>query len=138
MNKIQRRRASVVCLHKDQLLLVKLRDPKTGVLRFFPPGGKIEINETPAKAAARECLEETGQSVDIVEARKFEDHYDFEWNGRVYECFTTYFLAELSKEAPKPIDDVLYNEGYAWLQTDLALSELAFDKNIQTAVASFF
>jgi mutator protein MutT len=31
------------------------------------PGGKLEAGETPEAAAARECLEETGCAVDVVE-----------------------------------------------------------------------
>jgi mutator protein MutT len=37
--------------------------PLAGLWEF--PGGKVQANETPAEAAARECLEETGVSVRV-------------------------------------------------------------------------
>ncbi len=38
------------------------------------PGGKIHSGETPAAAAARECLEETGLAVDVVYEYPRVDH----------------------------------------------------------------
>ncbi len=43
---------------RGQLLLVRLRDPVSGVEALYPPGGAVEPNETPEEAARRETLEE--------------------------------------------------------------------------------
>ncbi|QKZ04588.1 MULTISPECIES: NUDIX hydrolase [Pseudomonas] len=48
-------RATLICRREDQILYV--RKAKS---RWNLPGGKIEKNESPAAAAARELQEETG------------------------------------------------------------------------------
>ena len=65
---IPRIRASAVCVVHEHLLVVRLRDPATGAILHFIPGGKVEPGERPAHAAAREVLEETGLEVGIDEA----------------------------------------------------------------------
>ena len=55
-------RATVVCVHKGTLLLVKQTFADMG--RFWSlPGGKVEAGETLAEAAIRETKEETGITV---------------------------------------------------------------------------
>jgi 8-oxo-dGTP pyrophosphatase MutT (NUDIX family) len=60
-----RHRASVVCETEGHLLLVRLRDPTTKAVHFYPPGGGIEPGESPAQTAERETLEETGLQVRV-------------------------------------------------------------------------
>ncbi len=54
--------AAVVVREDGRLLLVRRgREPQRG--RWSVPGGKLEPGETPAQAAVREVLEETGARV---------------------------------------------------------------------------
>jgi 8-oxo-dGTP diphosphatase len=48
-------RATVICRRDNQILYV--RKPKS---KWTLPGGKVEADESPAQAAARELREETG------------------------------------------------------------------------------
>lgn len=58
--------AVAVVEHRDCFLIGRRPVGATlaGLWEF--PGGKVESGETPAQAAARECLEETGVVVDVI------------------------------------------------------------------------
>lgn len=62
----ERIRASAVVIAEGQLLTVLLEDPHTKIIRHFVPGGAVESGETPADAAVRETLEETGIAVTLL------------------------------------------------------------------------
>lgn len=58
--------AGVIVEHDGQVLLVRRSlDPGQGQWTF--PGGFVDFDESPSEAAARECREETGLSVQITE-----------------------------------------------------------------------
>ncbi len=64
--------------HEGRLLIGRRGNdgPLAGYWEF--PGGKVEPGETPAEAAVRECLEETGLAVRVTE--RYPDvvhHYDY-------------------------------------------------------------
>ncbi len=101
-----RQRASVLCVHEGKLLVVKLREPKTGVIRPYPPGGGIEPDETPERAAERETWEETGYRVRILPGSEVVRRYLYRWDGINVDVTTHFFRAELkdSKAAPDPTD----------------------------------
>jgi tRNA(adenine34) deaminase len=134
--KTDRRRASVVCIDQNKVLMVKLRDPETKILRLFPPGGEVEKDESPDQTAYRECLEETGYKVTILEKTKLDDQYDFKWNGKVFRCLTSYYLAKLSSSESVTVDDASYNEGCCWIELSAVDEALSFDVNIRNAVRS--
>ena len=133
----QRLRASAVCEGDGRLLLVRLRDPVTGVEALYPPGGGVEANEAPEAAARRETLEETGVRVHVDPTLVYVDRYPFTWAGVEYDVTTHYFSA--TPEAPPAelakVVDADYNLGALWLPTDEALEALFFHPAIGSATA---
>src|SRR5712691_7998034 len=53
-------RVGVVALHEGKVLLVRQYRFLVNDLSWEIPGGKVELDESPDVAGARECLEETG------------------------------------------------------------------------------
>src|SRR5437016_3693264 len=104
---IPRTRASVVCRRGDELLTVRAADPVTGRQYLFLPGGAVEPGESPAAAAARETLEETGYRVAVEPAGEVVADYCFRWSGKDYDCRTHFFRAVLVDPAAAPalVDD---------------------------------
>lgn len=71
-------RATVICRRDDQILYVR-----KSKARWNLPGGKVEADESPAQAAARELREETGLILeDLAYISRFEGgtvlHHVFE------------------------------------------------------------
>ena len=131
-----RHRASAVCEAEGQLLLVRLRDPVTGVEALYPPGGGVEPNETPAETARRETLEETGVRIEVLPDVVVVDRYPFTWAGVEYDCTTHYFAAKA--EGPPgdlaKVIDADYNLGALWLPTNEALDAMAIHPAIASSV----
>jgi 8-oxo-dGTP pyrophosphatase MutT (NUDIX family) len=134
----QRVRASALCLAEGHLLLVRLRDPVTGVEALYPPGGAIEPGETPEEAARRETLEETGLAVRIEPSVRLVDTYPFTW-GDAHRLITTHYYGA-SLEGPfnpvvPPVKDADYNLGASWVPVAEALELLAVNPVIGAACA---
>jgi 8-oxo-dGTP pyrophosphatase MutT (NUDIX family) len=133
---MKRVRASAVCEAEGQLLLVRLRDPVSGVEALYPPGGAVEPGEVPEETARRETFEETGVPIRVDPSIVIVDRYPFTWAGVDYEVTTHYFAATPEAppaELPKVID-AEYNLGAVWVPTDEALEAMAIHPAIASAV----
>lgn len=133
---MRRERASAVCVHDGELLCVRLRDPATAIARLYVPGGGIDAGETPAAAAEREALEETGHAVHVDPGSEVVTRYPFVWAGIDIDVTTHFFRAVLAgdKHAPAPVHDVLWNEGVVWVPLDRLEAELGFHAAILESV----
>lgn len=123
-------RASVLCLDKDKLLTVRLRDPFLQISRLFPPGGQIEEGEEPAHAAIREAKEETGYELSVGDRPAAVLDYDFFWDGRHVPCRSYFYLASLKPLSPAPVHDASYHEGVFWLPTEQAAQSFAYHERL--------
>ncbi len=133
----QRLRASAVCEADGRLLLVRLRDPVSGLEALYPPGGGVEPNEPPEETARRETLEETGVRVRVDPSIVLVDRYPFTWAGVDYDVTTHYFAAK-PEEPPAElatVNDADYNLGALWAPTSEALDALDVHPAIASAVA---
>jgi tRNA(adenine34) deaminase len=132
----ERIRASVICVQDNELLCVRLRDPKSGIARLFPPGGAIEPGESASAAAQRETLEETGYRVVLASGPAHVAHYPYTWNGTLRRVTTHFFRASLvgGKQDGAPVHDASYHEGVVWLPLAKLDLELGFEPAILAAV----
>jgi 8-oxo-dGTP pyrophosphatase MutT (NUDIX family) len=135
---VKRLRASAVCEAEGRLLVVRLRDPVSGLEAFFPPGGGVEPGETPAETAGRETLEETGLRVRVDPLVEIVEAYPFRWAGTDYDITTHYFAASLEDAFDLTLPQVVdasYNLGASWLLADEALEAMSVHPLIASAVA---
>ncbi len=99
--------AVAVVEHRGKFLIGRRPEgvPLAGLWEF--PGGKVEASETPAAAARRECLEETGLAVVVGE--KYPEVLQQYDHDKVHLHFFACTLAEntTAEEPPTPV-------GYRW------------------------
>lgn len=131
-----RHRTSVVVVHDKKILGFHAVDPTSQKEYFFIPGGKIDDGETPAQAAVRECFEETGYRIRLLEDSALEKKYDFLWNGATHHCHTVFYLAVLDEKwhEPVPVQDAAYHRGAAWVSKNSVAETFAYDTNILAAI----
>jgi 8-oxo-dGTP pyrophosphatase MutT (NUDIX family) len=135
---VKRLRASVVCEAEGHLLLVRLRDPVSGVEALYPPGGGVEEGEAPEETARRETLEETGLRVRVEPKLEVVDQYPFRWAGVDHEITTHYFAATLEDAFDLSIPQVVdapYNLGASWMPVGDALQAMSVHPVIASACA---
>ncbi len=87
-----RTQVAIAIVEKDDRVLIGRRPenvPLAGYWEF--PGGKVLAGETPAEAAVRECLEETGLPVAVVAAVAVEqaDYDHGRLDLRFFHCRLT-------------------------------------------------
>lgn len=131
-----RRRASIVCVHKNKILLIRATDPVTGEKYCFPPGGKVEDNETPLEAGVRETREETGYEVVADLSTEEVSEYPFVWTNETFLCTTYSYRAFLKdpEEPPTPVHDASYIKGVIWATLEETQSLLSFNQTIMNSV----
>lgn len=129
-----RERASIVCLHENRLLCVRLRDPQTKREYLFPPGGKLEPGETRIEAAVRETKEETGYEVTADPKSELSLRYHFVWNGIDYDCLTHFYRGRLGAEVPSEVVDADYLVRVEWVSRDQISTILSFHEGLRQAV----
>jgi 8-oxo-dGTP pyrophosphatase MutT (NUDIX family) len=135
---VKRLRASAVCRAEGHLLLVRLKDPVTGVEALYPPGGGVEPDEAPDETARRETLEETGLRVRVDRNVEVVDTYPFRWAGVDYDVTTHYFAASLEGAFDPRVAKVVdapYNLGASWVPVGEALEAMAVHPRIASACA---
>ena len=112
-------RAALVVLHKNQVLLTRQYRLLPNTISLEIPGGRIDKNESPKKAAKRECLEETG-----VQCKKLKLLLSFHSGMDIWLNYTHVFLAEHSKHTAKT-----NNERSEWVSLDKCV-KMAFSGEI--------
>lgn len=131
-----RQRATVIVLHENKVLGFQAVDPHSHKEYFLLPGGQIEAGESPEQTALRETLEETGYKIRLVPELQLRRRYDFEWNGKIHSCETVFFVGILDEpwREPRPVQDVEYNKGAAWMPAAKASQTFAYHEDILWAV----
>ncbi|MFA7662352.1 MAG: NUDIX hydrolase [Patescibacteria group bacterium] len=103
--RIQLSGCAIINDNAELLLLWKI---KHGHYEF--PGGKVESNETLEAAARRECLEELGVEVDILNYLGFED---FEIDGKSFSSHK--FLGKIKDSQIPKVNEPDKFEKLFWL-----------------------
>jgi 8-oxo-dGTP diphosphatase len=110
--------AAALILQNDKILLVRrVNEPQRGLWTL--PAGFINAGESPAQAAARECLEETGLTVHIT---TLLDIYARREHARGAD-FVIFYQAEIEGGALQPADDA---DAAEWFYLN-SLPPLAFE-----------
>ncbi len=87
--------ATAYIIHEAKVLLIP--HPKLG--KWLPPGGHVELNETPPECACREALEETGLEIEIIPQ---ENIWVDEWNAKSFERPYLCLLENIPAHGAKP------------------------------------
>lgn len=115
--------AAAVLVEQDGKVLLTRRagDPQKGF--WVPPGGFVDYDEDPRQAAIRECLEETGLNVellDLINVVSSVTHPEFQLGGASMVIF---FRAKIIGGTLQANDDA---EAVGWFGPD-ELPEIAFE-----------
>jgi 8-oxo-dGTP diphosphatase len=92
--------AFAVVEDRGRIALVHVRLPG-GRVRIDLPGGGVDPGESEAAAAARECGEEAGLKVTMLEAFERADHYFINPQGASHNTRGVFFAARLDGDAPE-------------------------------------
>ena len=81
----------------DQGKILLLMHPK--LKKWLPPGGHVELNETPPECAKREALEETGLEIELVQQENLWLNF---WNASSIERPSLCLLENIPAFGDKP------------------------------------
>lgn len=87
--------ATVYIFYEDKVLLHYHQKLK----KWLPPGGHLELNETPPEAARREVREETGLEIEFIEQENLKYN---DYNGRSFERPYLCLLEDIPAHKEKP------------------------------------
>lgn len=116
-----RRAARLVCLNADdEILLLHWRDPLDGHELWEPPGGGIEVGETPYDAVLREWQEETGLPVPKLSDAPTAVARDLIFKGRRIVVDEDFYLGRATTAGEPSPDEATTAEqdaylGHAWV-----------------------
>ena len=129
----ERERTGVICLRDTDILAIEQRDPTTKKRFWTFPGGALEPGETTEEGAIRETMEETGYRVSLV-GQCYTNQYTFRWNGKLFDCTTHWFLADLAEETQQPVDDADYILQSRWLPWPGSRPLFTFNTGLMNAI----
>lgn len=115
------RSAGGVVLRRQEVLLIRVSDVKGRAIWSFPKG-RLDAGETPAEAALREVLEETGWRCRI-EADLSTTEYWFQREGRRFRKTVVWFKMNPIEQAGVPDGEA---EDVQWVDHQTAFARLNY------------
>jgi len=126
------RSAGGVVLRQQEVLLIRVSDIKGRPVWSFPKG-RLDPGETPAQAAVREVMEETGWCCRI-EADLSTTEYWFQREGRRFRKTVVWFKMTPVERAGVPDGEV---EEVAWVEREAAVRRLTYPSDVALLSQAF-
>lgn len=93
--------ATTYIIQNGKVLLI----PHAKLQKWLPPGGHVELNETPPECAKREAFEETGLEIEIIpQENLWVEHWNASSIERPYMCLLENIPEHGAKPAHQHID----------------------------------
>lgn len=126
------RSAGGVVLRQQEVLLIRVSDIKGRPVWSFPKG-RLDPGETPAQAAVREVMEETGWCCRI-EVDLSTTEYWFQREGRRFRKTVVWFKMTPVERAGVPDGEV---EEVAWVEREAAVRRLTYPSDVALLSQAF-
>lgn len=126
-------RSTCLCINNNSLLLIKMKDPISGLIYWYPPGGKVEKGETPKKAVEREVYEETGSLLNLFSDDFVTVEYSSNWCGEDFYCINYTFIGDLSSTSEERIVNIrssVYELEQKWIEFSVLDNYLGFSPKL--------